>query len=301
MNRILGAVLFSSVMFCALGQAGVVTVKQDGTGDYTTIQAAINAAVAGDIVDVYPGEYDENVALTKNIRLRGVKGPLLTKIIGAGDGIAVSGTNARIEGLTLTKARNAITSTVTCYLYNCILTGQGGYGYYALDGATVSTVMLNCIVAYCGSHGIYSYTGTTDIHITSTIFYKNRGYAICGAYWHQYISATYSCLYENGGGHTGGGELHVSCLVDVDPQFQNPGEYDFRLGDQSPCIDAGDSSPGSRDPDGTRNDVGIFGGPYAASFWYGHLDGPAVRDLRVIPPVINYGNTFRIQGTAEIR
>jgi len=36
-------------------------VKQDGTGGYSTIQAAINAAVNGDSVIVYPGRYYENI------------------------------------------------------------------------------------------------------------------------------------------------------------------------------------------------------------------------------------------------
>jgi len=39
----------------------VYTVKTDGTGDYTTIQAAINATASGDTVLVYPGTYTENI------------------------------------------------------------------------------------------------------------------------------------------------------------------------------------------------------------------------------------------------
>jgi hypothetical protein len=40
---------------------GIKTVKKDGSGNYTTIQACANAAVAGDICLVYPGTYAENV------------------------------------------------------------------------------------------------------------------------------------------------------------------------------------------------------------------------------------------------
>ena len=42
-------------------QATIITVKQDGTGNYQTIQEAINASVHGDTVLVYPGIYYENV------------------------------------------------------------------------------------------------------------------------------------------------------------------------------------------------------------------------------------------------
>ena len=39
----------------------VLTVKQDGTGHYKTIQAAVNAAQPGDTVEVYAGVYREQV------------------------------------------------------------------------------------------------------------------------------------------------------------------------------------------------------------------------------------------------
>ncbi|HPM03908.1 MAG TPA: hypothetical protein PK816_17245 [Candidatus Cloacimonadota bacterium] len=38
-----------------------ITVKHDGTGDYQSIQSAINASQSGDSVLVYPGRYYENV------------------------------------------------------------------------------------------------------------------------------------------------------------------------------------------------------------------------------------------------
>ncbi len=41
--------------------ATTLTVKQDGTGDWTTIQSAVNASADGDTVLVWPGTYYENV------------------------------------------------------------------------------------------------------------------------------------------------------------------------------------------------------------------------------------------------
>jgi hypothetical protein len=43
--------------------AVTLSVKQDGSGDYTAIQTAIDAACPGDTVLVYPGRYIENVTL----------------------------------------------------------------------------------------------------------------------------------------------------------------------------------------------------------------------------------------------
>ena len=52
--------------------AQIITVKQDGTGDFTMIQNAVNASFNGDTVLVYPGTYYENLDLTsKGIVLAG--------------------------------------------------------------------------------------------------------------------------------------------------------------------------------------------------------------------------------------
>lgn len=50
------------------------TVKQDGTGDYMLIQAALDASLSGDTVLVYPGRYYENLVIgTSNITLRSLE------------------------------------------------------------------------------------------------------------------------------------------------------------------------------------------------------------------------------------
>jgi len=51
--------------FIARGQ--IITVKQDGTGDYTIIQDAVNAAVDGDTILVWSGTYIENVSCEEKI------------------------------------------------------------------------------------------------------------------------------------------------------------------------------------------------------------------------------------------
>jgi hypothetical protein len=49
--------------------------------------------------------------------------------------------------------------------------------------------------------------------------------------------------------------------ISVDPLFVDPDKGSFRLKPDSPCIDAGDLNPIYDDVDGTRNDMGAYGGP----------------------------------------
>jgi len=47
--------------FCSLLNSATIEIKQDGSGDFTTIQAGINASVNGDTILVYPGRYFESL------------------------------------------------------------------------------------------------------------------------------------------------------------------------------------------------------------------------------------------------
>lgn len=54
--------LFLIMLLPAKGQ--VITVKQDGTGDFSIIQEAVEASESGDTIIVFPGTYIENLDLT---------------------------------------------------------------------------------------------------------------------------------------------------------------------------------------------------------------------------------------------
>ncbi|MBL7046943.1 MAG: hypothetical protein ISR95_04860 [Candidatus Marinimicrobia bacterium] len=69
-----------------------------------------------------------------------------------------------------------------------------------------------------------------------------------------------------------GGESSVSLMedavvlwgtgnLDSNPLFVDESSGDFHLSSNSPCVDAGDPISFSNDSDGTRNDMGAFGGP----------------------------------------
>lgn len=75
----------------------------------------------------------------------------------------------------------------------------------------------------------------------------------------QHFGASYSLFWDNGVDYAP--YVHGEGNLFVDPMFANPEAFDFTLLPGSPAIDAGDPNPAFNDPDGTRNDMGRYGGP----------------------------------------
>ncbi len=91
----------------APGTAAVVRVESDGSGDFTAIQAAVDAAVSGDTVMVGPGTWSEHVAVEgKWFILIGREGAESTVLEGGYAGrpltIVDSGLRCTITGFTFT-------------------------------------------------------------------------------------------------------------------------------------------------------------------------------------------------------
>jgi hypothetical protein len=192
------------VGFVSAMKAGIIKVIEDGSGDYTTIQEAIDAAVwnSGDTVLVYPGEYYENINYNgKHITIASLYiiipsvGYIYNTIIDGGQlGSCVTmngGQSAMtINGFTI---RNGLG-------YNA----GGIYIYYATG------VVKNCIIEknigtgiqYGGGLSIRNGTGTV---MNSTI-QNNTGYNGGGIMiWYSQLSISgttvkYNHAYGPGGG-----------------------------------------------------------------------------------------------------
>jgi ligand-binding sensor domain-containing protein len=70
--------------------------------------------------------------------------------------------------------------------------------------------------------------------------------------------------------------------LSVNPLFTDPDHGDYHLRLSSYCIDAGNPDMSDNDVDGSRNDMGSYGGPNGTS--YAYLDGSPIIDNIVISP-----------------
>lgn len=94
-------------------------VDDDGPGNYTTIQAAVNDAVSGDTIIVNPGTYpDERIQLDKSVTIKGASG---YPSVGGFDVLQ----QARIEGLTITKGVDFDQAGTSCIIRNNKFYGSG--------------------------------------------------------------------------------------------------------------------------------------------------------------------------------
>ena len=106
-----------------------------------------------------------------------------------------------------------------------------------------------------------SWSSPSSALMENNILWDNETGVICDE--SSSVQLSYNLFWNNGTDYSGcssdGGDLNA------DPMFVEPEVRDFHLREESPCINAGDPDPKYNDPDGSRNDMGIYGGPYAQS------------------------------------
>ena len=181
--------LFSILfLFSSSLSAAVLTVKQDGTGDYTNIQQAIDAAAINDTVLVWPGTYYENLHINgKPLTLASlylttgdrqyvyqtiIDGSNVQKAV-IGMNYLPTGTNAMICGLTIQNGNS---------LENPVM--------YSLDGGGVALLYANTSISNCVIKENLSYKAGggvaalfSNLELISTTIKNNTAYTYGGGVW----------------------------------------------------------------------------------------------------------------------
>lgn len=290
--------IFSCNLWTLPADAATLCVNTGGTnGCYAMPSAAVTAAVAGDTILVHPGTYTEAETITINkagLKIIG-NNPQNTKIINPTFTVISVNASAEIAGLQLTGGGNGINvrggNTASIILHHNHIIHNKGNG---IDNSDYPFVAFNNTILSNNGHGVFGYgsccSGPEIVYNNIIAHNTNKGIYDVGV-------ASYNSSYGNGVADSGIGSQIGN--ISLDCLFVDEATQDYRLQPTSPCINTGD--PGYFDVDGTRSDIGSFGGPGAALFWpYGN-GGPVVTNLTVDPPYVPQGGTLSIKGTVEIR
>ncbi|MCD6176614.1 MAG: hypothetical protein J7K29_02125, partial [Candidatus Cloacimonetes bacterium] len=209
--------LFLFVLICINSWLHSVTwhIKQDGTGNFTTIQEGIIASVDSDTVLVYPGTYYENINyIGKNITVAslelttGDEQYIYSTII---DGQRITScvclvneeTDTCLRGFTITNGQGEFDYPkrgggisiwgdpdllIQCDIINCIITGNysnNSGGMHIKDGNVLlsgTSVRNNYALKTGGGIGIRNYTQVTFDPVNRCSIYNNfaaTGIEIC--------------------------------------------------------------------------------------------------------------------------
>lgn len=294
------ALFFTSLAF----PATTIVVDQNGGGSYRTIGEGINAAVGGDTVKVLAGMYEEQVSINKSITLIG-EGPDTTTIRNPGGTAIVVGVDVgtRISGFEIMGSRNGISvgSRANVVIENNLIVGNGNIGINADGDSSTSVSVINNTIVENGSNGIFfdGYQGTF-LSSSNNIITNNVGYGILsGRRDCNTLTAVYNNIYGN---TTGNSDCTLnSTNISQDPRFVSAATGNYQLRADSPCVNAGTPSASASDPDGTRNNMGAWGGPGAVGFWPSANGAPIITDLSVTPGSVSRGGRITIRATGQIK
>ncbi len=311
-------ICFVIIMLVSLSVFAATLVVNQFNGHYYTINDAYNDAVDHDTILIYPATYLESVSILKPITLKGLD-PNSTKIKSNSTTVTINSDSVFIEGVCIKGVSIGLRiNTSTAYINNCIFEDSAKGIYVDEKSSEINNcIFRNCndgvnfrlnsngifsnnIIDNCSENGIYLATVCCATRTIDVDFYNNIITNCDVAIRSYYINCTgyinYNCFYGNSNITSGSG-------ITLDPEniFEDPLLFDiqasnFYLQSSSPCIDTGNPNVQYNDYDGTRNDMGIFGGPQQ---W--GSGNPTVLDILITPESVYPGETFDIEATGQIK
>ena len=267
--------------------------------EYTSIQAAFNTALMddGDSVIVDPGNYIGALSLLgKDVLVMSTGGPEFTTV--SPETLepnlslrAVTMGSGTLRGFTITGglphhggAGGGLYLGGNGTVYQCIINNNTRHGYGGGVFVTEAGNLYNNIIIYNFSdyggsglqiqnaHGaiinntVAENTVVLNGDLDALIFYNNIIYnsngidfAFDGALSTDQMDIDYSCFDLV----SGVGSNNISAI----PGFTALALHDLTLIASSPCINAGHPGDEYLNPDGTRNTMGAYGGPYSLELY----------------------------------
>ena len=258
------------------------------TDDYPTIQTAIDAAAAGDLVEVDIGTYRENIILKDGVDVQGIEAARTFLVAEDEDLPVVDATNiddVLFAGFTITDSINGL----------------------FVAGSSI-TIASNVFDSLAGSAITINIGVQSDVEIINNVFWDNgvaiRRFIFAVSIINNIFSrntvtitsdpnepidpnldVSYNCYYENDDLNDAGGDGGLGDNFQIgDPFFVAVSDSDFHLQQDSVCIGAG---TGEDVIDATVADMGAYGGDYADAIPYPVAEPTATDSSTTGPDVFN--------------
>lgn len=247
----------------SLTGADKTIIDASTSGDGNVIHTAGSVTIRGFTLTGSTADY--TCYYGGGIKVSGASGQVLNEVVIENNKI-IDNTACKAGGLNLggfdstdgTHVDNTVTLRNNIIAGNYANTTNAG-GIMVHCDNMVGTVIENNVFAdngtKSGSGGIELIGTTCDVDVRNNIFYDNisSGSQNVIADYTSTATIEYNDTYGNTTNYTGG-----TGNINSDPDFID--EDDYELDSSSPCVDAGDPSGDYDDADGTRNDMGVYGG-----------------------------------------
>lgn len=221
-----------SVLICVClantGEAAKITVNLNSSTDYQDIQSALNAASDGDIIEVAPGTYLENLTIRKKITLRGIilgqvtiyPGNIAATIINITaastlENLIVTGPTKNIGGIAI---QDGVRGEVK--VDRCQINGVSG-GIYM--NASQCTLKVTRTDMNSNNYGIYIFAGYLLVNNSIVRNNSNKGTYI---YYGAVANITNCVLYKNSNGIGGEYNSFITIKNCIVSKNQNYGAYE---------------------------------------------------------------------------
>lgn len=202
--KILSALILTAAISTAAAQAATITVGAEGC-DYTSIQRAVEAANAGDIITVQSGTYRENLVVEKTLILRGSdtgSGSPEVDGRGAGSAIILLADRITLEGFVVKNAGHGKAgievNSDNNYIRNNLVTENRWHGIYLSDSDD-NVITGNSVTR--NRYGIWIPAGSDGNRITGNELSRNSNGNAVDAGSNRWEGNAYDDLKEGDTGY----------------------------------------------------------------------------------------------------
>jgi len=308
MNTLKQMIILLSLTGVALCSKKVVDIT--GGGDCLTI----NGCTGADTIFIKNGEYIEQIINTGgrfflgesrdgvvirnpngNAIIVGTGGSLYIENLTITEGYIVSGDNntGDIAYYTLIHVKNcliksgiALQYSGYAQVYNSVFVGSGTKIYTPGDSNYNNKAhkIINNLFYNSGNSSISIKGGSGEV--TNNIFHSISSTTVYGS---SNLVTSYNCFYNVSGDVSGTSNIYD---VAADPKLEDIANGDYRPKSDSPLLDVGHPTVTYNDPDGSRSDIGLYGGPNS----WGKK--PQITAISISPGTVNQGGSITISATA---